>query len=232
MNRNVNACLICGKELIYQETAKTMECSICHRLFPSNACCADGHFVCDECHEAQGLQTIRSVCLSETSKNPIFLAQKIMADPFIYMHGPEHHVLVGAVLLTAYKNAGGNLDLPKALSIMEERGKQVPGGVCGFWGSCGAGISTGIYFSILSGSTPLSGTSWGLSNQMSSRALKSIGEHGGPRCCKRDSFLSILEAAKFTEEKTGVKMEIPEQISCSFHEENGQCLKKHCPFHP
>ena len=43
------------------------------------------------------------------------------------MHGPEHHVLVGSALLTAYKNCGGDLDLNEALSLMEERGKQVPG---------------------------------------------------------------------------------------------------------
>lgn len=27
-----------------------------------------------------------------------------------HMHGPEHHVMVGAALLTAYKNAGGAID--------------------------------------------------------------------------------------------------------------------------
>ena len=28
---------------------------------------------------------------------------------------------------------------------MMNRGKAVPGGVCGFWGACGAGISTGMF---------------------------------------------------------------------------------------
>lgn len=30
-----------------------------------------------------------------------------------HMHGPEHHIMVGAALLTAYKNAGGDIDLGK-----------------------------------------------------------------------------------------------------------------------
>ena len=51
------------------------------------------------------------------------------------MHGPEHHVMVGSALLAAYKNAGGEIDLPEALLEMMNRGKAVPGGVCGFWGA-------------------------------------------------------------------------------------------------
>ena len=27
------------------------------------------------------------------------------------MHGPEHHAMVGSALLTAFKNAGGDVDL-------------------------------------------------------------------------------------------------------------------------
>ena len=123
MKRNPNACLICGKELIYTEHAKEMECSICHQTFLSNACCEDGHFVCDSCHEAKGLEAIRDFCLSTDLKDPIQIAQQIMQNPFIYMHGPEHHILVGSALLTAYKNCGGSIDLEEALSSMEQRGK-------------------------------------------------------------------------------------------------------------
>ena len=81
--------------------------------------------------------------------------------PFCHMHGPEHHVMVGAALLTAYKNAGGDLDLPKALQEMYSRGKAVPGGACGFWGACGAGISAGQFVSIATSSTPLAVEPWG-----------------------------------------------------------------------
>lgn len=57
--------------------------------------------------------------------------------------------MVGAALLTAYRNAGGKIDLKRALSEMVSRGKEIPGGSCGFWGACGAGISAGIYLSIV-----------------------------------------------------------------------------------
>lgn len=112
---------------------------------------------------------------------------------------------------------------------MQERGREVPGGACGFWGACGAGISAGIFVSIVTGSTPLAGRPWGLSNIMTSKALGSIGEIGGPRCCKRNSYRAITEAVKFTEENLGVKMEMTE-IRCSHSHENNQCIGRRCPF--
>ena len=63
--------------------------------------------------------------------------------------------MVGAALLTAYQNAGGKVDLEKSLLEVQRRGKGVPGGACGFWGACGAGISSGIFISIITASTPL-----------------------------------------------------------------------------
>ena len=148
---------------------------------------------------------IFGLCLSETSLDPIAILEKMMSMPFCHMHGPEHHVMVGAALLTAYKNAGGELDFPKALQEMYSRGKAVPGGACGFWGACGAGVSTGQFVSIVTGSTPLAVEPWGLSNQMTANALESIGKVGGPRCCKRDSYLVILAAIDFVAEHLHVQ---------------------------
>ncbi len=83
---------------------------------------------------------------------------------------------------------------------MYQRGKEVPGCACGFRGACGAGISTGMYLSIVTKSTPLETKTWGLCNQMTGKALEKIGELNGPRCCKRDSYLAIIEARKSTRE--------------------------------
>ena len=139
--------------------------------------------------------------------------------------------MVGATLLTAYKNAGGALELEKALPEMYKRGKSVPGGACGFWGACGAGISTGMYMSIATGATPLAREGWGLSNRMTAAALAAIGEVNGPRCCKRDSYLAVREAVRFTAENLGVFMELGE-IRCSRSGMNNQCLQSRCPFFP
>ena len=221
-------CLICGAPLMYLEKDIEVECALCHKKEQSKTMCKQGHYVCDSCHTG-GMDTILGICLAETSKNPIHILQKLMALDFCHMHGPEHHVMVGSALLTAYKNAGGEIDLEKALVEMQSRGKKVPGGACGFWGACGAGISAGMFVSIITGATPLANEAWGLSNKMTSAALGAIGGVGGPRCCKRDSYLAIMQAVTFVKENFGVEMEL-DDIKCTHSAQNNQCIKERCPF--
>ena len=221
-------CMICKAPLQYLEQDTLMECAICHKKENSKTQCINQHYVCNECHE-KGIDRIIGVCLKETSSNPIQVMEKLMDLDFCHMHGPEHHIMVGCALLTAYNNAGGELELEPALMEMQSRGKSVPEGTCGFWGACGAGISSGMFLSIVTKSTPLAQEGWGLANQMTSHALQKIGEVGGPRCCKRDSYLAILAAAAFVKEKLGVEMET-QKIVCHYSEKNNQCIGKRCPF--
>lgn len=223
-------CLICKERLVYLETAEEMKCALCQKVEISNCRCASGHYVCSECHMA-GMDSFLGVCLNETSRNPIEILDKLMNLPFCHMHGPEHHVLVGASLLTAFKNAGGETELQPALLEMQSRGRQVPGGICGLWGSCGAAVSAGICISILTGSSPLSTKTWGWCNEMTSRVLAREAKIGGPRCCKRNSRIAILEAADFIGEKLGVELEKPEKIVCDWFRKNNQCIHERCPFY-
>lgn len=221
-------CLICKAPLEYLTEDTEMECVICHKKEKSKTRCINGHYVCNECH-MQGIDRMWQVCTNETSKNPVEIIEKLMKLPGCHMHGPEHHIMVGSALLTAYKNAGGNIDLAAALSEMKSRGSKVPGGACGFWGACGAAISSGMFISIVTGSTPLKNREYGLSNLMTSRSLGAIGEIGGARCCKRNSFLAIQQAVSFAKDNLDVKMEIGE-IVCSYSPMNNQCIGKRCPF--
>lgn len=223
-------CLICKAPLTYLDEEKEMECILCHKKEASRAVCINGHYVCDECH-TRGMDSIMAFCLAEKSKDPAEIIVKIMRMPFCHMHGPEHHVMVGSALLTAYKNAGGDIDLPATLMEMQSRGRKVPGGACGFWGACGAAISSGMFVSIISKSNPLAGEEWGLSNLMTSASLAAIGRIGGPRCCKRDSYLAIETAVDFVYKNFGIKME-KHKIICEHYEKNNQCIKTRCPFYP
>lgn len=231
MAKNIGACLVCGKPLQYYETARKMKCVFCGKEFESNASCEDGHYVCDHCHSEKGTDVILNYCRTSTSKNPVDMLTAMMRDPYIYMHGPEHHIMVGAALITAYRNAGGEVDLNEALAEMKKRGERYPGGSCGFWGCCGAAVSTGMFYSIITKTTPLSGKTWGDANRMTSVALQKIGEIGGPRCCKRNSFTAMVAAVEFVRETLGIAMELPEQIVCEHTARNKQCLGIRCPYH-
>ena len=230
MADNKNKCLVCDAELVYYTEPRKMTCMLCGREFDSNVECANGHFICDECHSRNAVDFTLAYCANTKSRNPIEIIQYIMNQPSVHMHGPEHHVMVGASLLAAYHNCGGDIDLDKALPEMKRRGSQVPGGACGFWGCCGAGVSAGMFVSIITKSTPLTAEPWGLSNLMTSRCLAAIGAEGGPRCCKRDSFIAIREAVAFVNEHFGIQMELPDKIQCTFSPLNSQCKGADCPF--
>ena len=68
-------------------------------------------------------------------------------------------------------------------------------------------------------------------NLCTARALEQVALNGGPRCCKRDSYLSVLTAIDFVKEHLGVEMEKPE-VKCSRSQINEQCIGKKCPFSP
>ena len=75
-----------------------------------------------------------------------------------------------------------------------------------------------MFMSIITGSNPLMNEAWGHSNLMTSRSLARLGEIGGPRCCKRNSYLSILTAVDYIEEVTGIKMQKPSMSADMCHQ--------------
>lgn len=232
MKTYTEGCFICGEPLIYFETAKQLPCYICGTEHSTNASCEDGHYVCDSCHAEKGFIFITHYASQTTSKNPVVIATEMMQNPHINMHGPEHHYLVAAALLAAYKNVGGQIDLQKALQSALQRAKRVPGGICGMWGSCGAGIATGIFVSVITGATPLSEAEWSLANHITSRGLAAIAANGGPRCCKRNTYLAITQAVEFVKEQFNLEMKVLEQITCQFASRNKQCRLEKCLYSP
>ena len=63
----------------------------------------------------------------EQGTNPVVIFKQIAEKEYISIHGPEHHILDGASLLVAYKNAGGEIDLEQALDRLMSEGLRMPG---------------------------------------------------------------------------------------------------------
>lgn len=228
----IKSCIVCSSDLIYQDRSELLECSICKMSYNSNAKCKNGHFVCDACHEMEGFDYIRQFCVNSKSSNPIELASLIMDNPKIKMHGPEHHFLVPAVLITSYYNKTGKQEfIHKKLEIAKERAKNILGGFCGFYGNCGAGVGTGIFMSIILNCTPLSKEERRQSNLITSQSLNVIALNGGPRCCKRDTYLSLETAIRFTYENLKVQLGSSE-IVCKYIKKNKECIKRECKYYP
>ena len=150
---------------------------------------------------------------------------------FVRMHGPEHHILDGAAILTAFRNAGGAIDLDAALQSILQEGLRMPGAMCGLWGVCGAIASIGAALAILDGTGPLSedGT-WGEHMAYTSEAIREMGRVNGPRCCKRDAMLAFRNAVAYINSHYGVTLTYEEK-PCEFSERNEQCIRERCPFY-
>ncbi len=226
-----SGCMVCGQELEYLPEVHSLVCAYCGKTFQAEVRCQAGHYICDNCHGLSANDLIETYCQAATGEDPLEMAVTLMRNPVVKMHGPEHHFLVPAVLLAAYYN---HLQDPAAkegkLKKARKRAEEVKGGFCGTHGSCGAGMGTGIFISLVTGATPLSHAEWRLSNLMTAQSLMRIAECGGPRCCKRDTYLALHSATDFLRDTFQVNLPTTRDFSCEFSAFNRECLGNECQF--
>jgi hypothetical protein len=147
------------------------------------------------------------------------------------VHGVWHHALVGEILLVCLRNAGH----PITDDLIEEvidRGRQIPGGSCGFLGACGALSSAASAYSILLGSTPVATDQRDKLIQFVAKLVARLAEIGGSRCCKKSSY-AALEAAREEFAKLGFDLPAEELAGrCPFFASNDTCDGDVCVFFP
>ncbi len=230
-------CFVCGEEIIYFSEREKLQCYYCRDVVMADSQCRAGHFVCDKCHSSSAMVLIERYCIRTQYPDPLKMAVELMHSSSVKMHGAEHHLLVPATLLAAYYNYLVKKGHPEKISEKEKkirearlRAEKVSSGFCGFYGTCGAAIGAGIFISLVSGATPVSVQEWKLSNTITSRCLHSIACAGGPRCCKRDTFLAIQETIPFVNKHFDVEIPLDADIRCQFSQYNRECLKDACQF--
>lgn len=209
-----------------------MTCAICGGAFSSNVRCKNGHFVCDDCHSGSANEFIENLCVRSEETDPLTLASQLFDLRNVHMHGPEHHYIVPAVLISVYANLTAADSSQKAawLAQAKQRSSHVPGGVCGQWGACGAGIGVGLFFSVITGTTPLSEQSWQQANRSTATAIQAIAENGGPRCCKRDTIIALKVASQLIESELGLSVPITPDFTCRWNGNNKECIRIKCPY--
>lgn len=227
-----SGCVICGAELIFTDSLVSKKCEICGSEDTTNVYCENEHFICDKCHSSSGKDYIELSCLNTDVDDPVRLAELLMQHDSIKMHGPEHHFLVPAVLLTSYSRANGEKELlHERLFHARKRADKVPGGACGFHGNCGAAVGAGIFMSIITGAKPVSDEGFKAANKLTGICLLEVAENGGPRCCKRDTFIAIIEAVKYLKLHMNIELK-SEMPVCNFYDLNKECKKNNCMFFP
>ena len=147
------------------------------------------------------------------------------------VNGVWHHAIIGEILFICLRNAG----YPITDELIEEvidRGRQIPGGSCGFVGTCGALSSVASAYAILLGSTPVAVVPRENLLAFSAKLLARLAEVGGGRCCKKSSY-AALETARGEFAKLG--FELPDEQfegRCPFFSDNEACDGDDCIYFP
>ena len=176
---------------------------------------------------------IYNYCLASQETDSIKLVNRIMDFKKVSMHGPIHHFIVPAVLLTCYNNltGGDKKTLSKQLKIAAARAKVVPGGNCANCGACGAALGYGQFASIITENSPLSTDSWSKVMEITSLCSLEISKHGGPRCCKRDVYLALITGSRELNKHFDINIKADKPL-CKYFPKNQECLKQKCLFYP
>lgn len=225
-------CMFCGDEIIHATKTSIARCHYCGIEEETHTLCKNGHYVCNECHTRDALKAIEKICIETDIRDPFTLAEKIMEHPSMHMHGPEHHAMVPAAFIAAYHNFKGEKNEAHIIEAIK-RGSKVPGGYCGLYGTCGAGIGIGIAVCILMDATPYTPAERTHANKATSRVLSYIADAGGARCCKKATRIAMREGVSYISDVFAIPWseELVMDVHCKYQKLNKEC-DENCEFKP
>ncbi len=222
-----SGCVVCGKDLIYLEHDEKLTCYYCGHEQNANATCEDGHFVCDQCHSQDAVSIIEQICLHLNQTDMLKLMRQIRSHPSFPVHGPEHHSLVPAVIVTAYCNTAGK-QKNEMVKTAVERGRTIAGGACAFLGVCGAAVGAGTAFSILLNANPYKGRERQVVQEVTALVLKRIAQNKAARCCQRDCAIGLQAAADLSSRYLDITLKAKDELKCRQKKDNAECMGKNC----
>lgn len=223
-------CVVCGKAL--RETGgEVLSCSYCGQSEASDFTCEDGHYMCESCRTCTSTEIINRTCIATNSNNPLQLANLLMHHPAISIFGPEHHLLVSAVLLAVAHNAGYEMNLETRLGQAAKRVNRFGLGSCASLGACGAAMAVPIAISLLLGANYTKAKERHIVLKASASASAKIADLPAPRCCKASVYSSLSVGRAWLSQELGLEIPSFPQPICQFREENFECLGRECPYY-
>ena len=229
--KHESGCLICGSEILYFQNDEDRKCSICGKIFKSNSQCAQGHFICDNCHRDKPLILMEKFLLETDKIDMLEIFATIREMAKFPMHGPEYHSFIPGIIVTSYRNCGGNvsdIDIKSAIN----RGKKIPGGSCAFMGVCGVVTGIGIAISVILKSTPLKGATRTINQKFCSEVLNEISNIEAARCCQRESVIGLKFLSSHSKKLFGIHLPVNFPVKCFQYKLNRECAGKKCILFP
>jgi hypothetical protein len=225
--------MVCGSRLKYLKTAESLICSYCRTSVEGQIKCPEGHFICDACHSTDARKMIDELVFSSTEKDPLRIAELMMAHPGLPMLGCEHAFIAAGSLLAALKNSPYTKITDQEIKEAFTRiGKQAVGGYCGLTGVCGIAPAIGACFSVFLGASCDSDTEQKITMDAVIRASQAIADITGPSCCKAYVRAALENAVAIFGERFGIVLPVMETAVVCRHSAKHPhgCREEKCPY--
>jgi hypothetical protein len=225
-------CILCGEELHKLDKIEDRVCDFCGQMKSVPVLCDNSHCICSDCLSMTAEEFVIDRCLKYKGINPIELAVEIMNSPVVRMHGAEHHFIVPAVLTACLHNYHKSTgDLKEKLYSLHRRAIAETPRACSYdIGTCGAALGTGVFISSYLNHNLVEEDEWSLANKIIAIALKKVADAGPPRCCKRDTYLSLQATIEFMKDQFAIELPLYE-AKCTFSLRNRTCKHEECQFY-
>lgn len=228
-------CMVCGGPLEYLEKAVNVVCNYCGKEETGYVRCPKGHYVCDKCHGKGALEMIKDITLTTEEKDPLSIAELLMAHPKIPFLGCEHAIIATASLLAALKNEGSlGVSNEQIVEAITRTQKQSMPPYCALTGVCGVAIGVGAAFSVILGAACPKDRESAITMHIVGRTIDTIANDVGPMCCK--SFVRTAIGVGYNAAKEYFNVHLPihrEKISCFHANKNPHsCRKEKCLYFP
>ena len=225
-------CILCGEDLNKLDKQMSMHCDFCGQTQSISYFCKNEHSICDSCLKIAPEDFVKKICLKHKGIDPNALAVEIMNSPVITMHGSVHHFIVPAVLLTCVYNLEKKTELLSSqLDALLHRVFEETPDACQYHnGTCGAAQGASVFLSVYLNRNQNAEDEWSPSNTLTAECLRRIADHGGPRCCKRDTYFSIAATVDYMKESFALELPISE-AKCTFSLRNKSCGREECAYY-
>jgi hypothetical protein len=225
--------LICGGSLEYLEIGKEFTCIRCGMKENGYVNCANGHYICDNCHGKDAFDIILNKSLSSKSTNPLIIAEEILEISNIPMLGCEHALITAGAFLGAIKNHG-KIDISdkQIEEAFNRTKKQAIAAYCGLTGICGIAPAIGSCFSIILGAACPKDKETSTTMHVVSKVIEAIANEAGPCCCKNFMRKTLTLSCELAKEHLDIDLPHNLDICCNDSERHPHgCRKTKCSYY-
>lgn len=221
-------CHICNQTLF--ESDEMAVCSFCGAEEDAVWICSQKHFICQKCRMAEAAELIEKYCNYTPETNPFVIADLIMHHPGIASYGIQHHWVVAPSALAALRNLGYIQFDANKMKALINRMDDLPFGVCGNRGDCGASLGAGIAMSAITELGFHTDKERSLMLETTARALLKLSAMPGVRCCKQSVYCALESVNEILHNYMGFGWTNVKPV-CTFSSVLKDCKTTDCPYH-